>query len=951
MSTSIPSSPPTIHITANSRLTQTLKQSAFVTQSDLVAETPQIMTLPQWWEQFEQACLLRGEFLNDEVAADNQSKKVLTAFEAQLIWEKVLERESQKRLDEHGQPLDLLNLSSTAKQLYQAWGYWMEWLDDEQRESVVDQHLDAEEVKLFKACLEAYETELKTHHWQDDILRQKQRLLWLKEGKKGSITQSYRFELHGFDEITPMMRNWQACLEVLGCEVIEHKASTITQPEVIALYRALDQKDEVQQVALWSVQQWLRLQQSQAAYTIKIGIIAPNLNDYKAPLTRALNEQLALMQQQHLPLHDTATESLFNLSLGTPLSEVALVQNALLTLKLFCQPKRSCSYNDWSAWLISPYTASDLVKRQQADAKLRAQQWASFKWPTLLGSDISDALPKKLKQKLQSWLAVVDSELTTESLKKLGVVEFVNLVSECLGTLGWCGSRTLISDEHQQHKAWTDTLERFRHLTETQGAQSFSHWLMVLQRFVSEAVHQSQSKGLQPIQVMGMLEAGGQQFDALWVVGLNDEAWPRVPNPNPFLPMLLQRTHKMPRCDAQKELLYAQQVTERLYHSAPQLVWSYAMQQGEAEMLISPLLETERFQSASTYERQPYQTLAQASYQQRTALNWVLDNRGPEIPINLGDSDSARSAPGGTGILQAQSKCPLMAFIDFRLGARNNLKAVEDGLQQTNQGTLIHEVLEHFWLEFKTQSKLLALSDDELHDALRGHIERSFEGLSNAFDAHYLQLEQARIFELLCQWMELEKQRPAFTVIDNEQEREIDLAGIKFKVVVDRIDLVEGQQVVLDYKTGRANINSLLATPIKAPQLAVYLFPDIYKPDENEKPIVGLGYGLLHSDDGVKISAIAEDDTVFDAKARSITVFSKLAEKEGGDYYEVAWSDFLDSLRQEVVDLARSIQQGVADMTFDKDIDIAYAAGRLALRLPEVNRQRDEAGLLQEDEA
>lgn len=948
MSTTMSSSLPTIYITANSRLTQTLKQSAFAQQSDLVAVTPQIMTLPQWWEQYEQACLLRGEFLNDNVASDSHAKKVLTAFEAHLIWEKVLERESQKRLDEHGQPLDLLNLSSTAKQLYQAWGYWMEWLSDEQRDGLVDQHLEAEEVKLFKACLEAYQAELKAQGWQDGILRQRQRLQWLKEGKRGSITQPCRFELHGFDEITPIMQNWQACLESLGCEVVEYSVSTKTPPETVAIYSALDQKDEVQQVALWSVQQWQRLLQSKPAHTIKIGIIAPNLNDYKAPITRALNEQLALMKQQHLPLHNTATESLFNLSLGTPLSEVALVQNALLTLKLFCQPKRSCSYNDWSAWLISPYTTSDLVKRQQADAKLRAQQWASFKWPTLLASDISDALPKSLQQKLRSWLAVVDSKATTESVKKLGVAEFVDLVSDCLETLNWCGSRTLISEEHQQYTAWVDTLERFRHLTETQGAQPLSYWLVVLQQFIAEAVHQSQSKGLQPIQVMGMLEAGGQQFDALWVVGLNDEAWPRVPNPNPFLPMLLQRTHKMPRCDAQKELLYAQQVTERLYHSAPQQVWSYAMQQGEAEMLVSPLLETGRFQDALSYERQAYQTLAQASYQQRTALDWVLDNRGPEIPINV---DGSERAPGGTGILQAQSQCPLMAFIDFRLGARNSLKMVEDGLQQTNQGTLIHEILEHFWLEFKTQPKLLTLSDDELHSALHDHIERSFEGLSNAFDAHYLQLEQARIFELLCQWMELEKQRPAFTVIDNEQEREIDLAGIKFRVVVDRIDLVDGQQVVLDYKTGRANINSLLTSPIKAPQLAVYLFPDAKKASQNEKPIVGLGYGLLHSDDGVKISAIAEDDTVFDAKARSITVFSKLAEKEGGDYYEVAWPDFLDSLRQEVIDLARSIQQGVADMTFDKEIDIAYAAGRLALRLPEVKRQRDEAGLLQEDEA
>ena len=924
-----------IHLTANSRLTQTLKQSVFSQQTHLVAVTPHIMTLAQWWDQWEQACLLRGE-----TSIETHPKKVLSAFEAQLVWETILESESQKRLDENGQPLDLLNLSSTAKQLYQAWTYWMGWLSPEQQALTADQHFDADEIELFKACLDQYQTQLTEKHWQDDSLHQQQRLQWLSEGK-GKISLPNRFELHGFDDITPMMHLWINTVEQLGCEVNVHQQGASIEPELVAIYKALDQRDEVQQVAIWCVQQWTKRQQTQAPHSIRIGVIAPNLADYKAPLSRALHEQFALAEQQHLPLHDTNTESLFNFSLGVSLGEVPLIQNAMLTLKLFCQPTRRCSYTDWSRWLISPYTSGDWVSNQKTDAKLRSQQWASFKWPTLLESEISDALSKTLKANLTQWHGTIEAQ----SVSKMGVSAFVNLVSACLDGLGWCSSRTLSSEEKQQQNTWFKVLEQFSGLTETQGQQPLSYWLAVLHRFVSETVHQSQSKGLQPIQVMGMLEAGGQVFDALWVMGLSDEAWPRMPNPNPFLPMLLQREHNMPRCDAQKELLYAQQVTERLTHSAQQQVWSYASQQGEAEMLISPLLETAQFAQAHAYEPQAYQSLANASFQQRSELDWVLDNRGPEIPIG---QTEAIKAPGGTGILQAQSQCPLMAFIDYRLGARNGLKMVEDGLQTTNQGTLIHEVLEHFWGEVKTQSKLLTLSDEELHDSLTQHIQSSFSGLVKSFDEHYLQLEQARIFELLCQWVELEKQRPSFEVIETEKEKMITLAGIEFKVIVDRMDLVDGQKVILDYKTGKANAGNLLKSPIKAPQLAVYLFAE---KDTIEDEVVALGYGLLHSDDGVNISAVAEEQSVFDSKSRSIQVFAKLAEKEGGDFYEVAWPDFLSSLRQEVLALASAIQQGVADMSFDKPIDIAYAAGHLALRLPEVERQRAEAGLLQEEEA
>ena len=101
----------------------------------------------------------------------------------------------------------------------------------------------------------------------------------------------------------------------------------------------------------------------------------------------------------------------------------------------------------------------------------------------------------------------------------------------------------------------------------------------------------------------------------------------------------------------------------------------------------------------------------------------------------------------------------------------------------------------------------------------------------------------------------------------------------------------------------------------------------------------GIGYALLHSDDGVKISAIVEEEAVL-YKNRSIQVFAKLAEKEGGDYFETTWTDFLDSLKQQVIELAEQIQQGQAQMVFNKLADIEYAEGRLALRVPEVLQQR-----------
>ncbi len=60
-----------------------------------------------------------------------------------------------------------------------------------------------------------------------------------------------------------------------------------------------------------------------------------------------------------------------------------------------------------------------------------------------------------------------------------------------------------------------------------------------------------------PVQVMGMLEAAGLRFDHLWIMGLDDEALPSPANPSPFLPVSLQRQHRLPHSSSERELEFA----------------------------------------------------------------------------------------------------------------------------------------------------------------------------------------------------------------------------------------------------------------------------------------------------------------------------------------------------------------------------------------------------------
>ena len=915
----------TIHITANSRLSSTLKQQAIQSPDALsdqsnVVETPQVMTLVQWWQQWHEGCLLRGE-----LDVTDCNRKVLNRFESQWLWEQILQQELDARETQETtqsetvtQSIALLNVAATAKQLQQAWALSQEWFDDDWLET----SYRSDEVRLFQQCQVRYLKALDEKGWWDDVLEQKHLLTLLKQGK-GQLPQ--RFCLHGFDELTPFFQQWKTAVEARGVACQRIAMPQVEPTEQPLKYTALDEQDEVQQVAFWCVEQWQQLSKTKSAHAIKIGVVSPNIEDYKAPLSHRLDEQLSLHGLQSINIERTGVP-FYNFSLGTPLASCPLVHNALLSLQLFLMPNTPCSYNDWSQWLTSAYTVGDWVQRQQADAGFRQLQWATLSWPKLLETKAANALPERLKTTLKTMQQRFSSTLEGGGLKKLTLSEFVAAVWQTLSHIEWATERTLNSDEFQQKKTFKSAITQFSMLTEMAGKQSISRWLSLFKRFLSEQLHQSQSKGLQPIQIMGTLEAGGQTFDALWVLGLTDSAWPSAANPNPFLPNALQREQRSLRCDAQRELEYAQQVTYRLIQCAPQIVCSYAKQQGDAEQLPSPLMEQ---LSLANYAPKRYQSLALSHLNQQgeqPCLTWRVDAQGPEMA-------QGQRAPGGSGLLQAQSQCPLMAFMDYRLGAKYGLQSVEEGLQSSNQGTLVHAILEGFWQETQTQVAMLVLEPHELDVRLKQHIEQSFSQLSSALDPAYMQLEKQRLFELCQDWLMLEKERPAFSVVATEQHYEIELNYIRFKLVIDRVDEVDGKYVIIDYKTGSASIGALLKTPTKAPQLAVYLHAV-------EQDISGIGYGLLHSDDGVKISALVEDDGVF-AKDRSVQVFAKKAEKEGGEFYDVAWNDFLEHLKEQVWMLAEQIQLGDAPMVFERETDIQYANCKLALRLPEVKAQQE----------
>lgn len=891
---------PPIHITVNSRLSQLLKKQLTEFYNG-VGETPQVMTLSQWWENWQDSAFLRGT-LSEPIF----SQRVVSGFESQQIWERLL----NTALD-----YSLLNTGSTAKKLYQAWQLLQEYSDLTQ---LLDGFL-TEEVALFVALQADYQAELSSLDLTDPSLLQQARLQKLQQGQDGEYPLPSQFICHGFDEISPFMQQWKSLVEARGTAVLQAPAEL---PSSSSQWRfvASSVKQEAQQIARWVVEQLQLCQKIKPLSEIRIGIVAPNLADVQFEIRWAIEESLCQQGWQGL----SQPQGWLNVSLGESLSQVPLVQNALLTLDIFAKPQKPVRYEDWSNWLLSPYTQANFNQRHELDVALRKLQWANFKWPDLLTTKVLAA------KKYQNFKQALKSQSETALKDKLSLPEFVEASLTLLDGFHWAKSQakgSLSSSEFQQKKTFLTHLSLFGQSHLSPLTQGFHQWLGVFKTYLADQVHQPQSGAIQPIQLLGMLEAGGQTFDALWVMGLNDEAWPRAASPNVFLPIELQRDTKMPRSDAQRELAYAETLMARFTYSAQQIVWSYAQQEGDKTFMPSPLLDD----SLPLLSKQPYQTLAQQSNAMGSGLQWQEDAQAPEVPLG-------EKAPGGTGILAAQNACPLMAFMDFRLGTKSGIEPVEDGLQSTSLGNIVHKVLEAFWKKVKTQTALIAMPEDVLQTTLSDLIEAEMLPLKKRFGDQYIDLESQRILELILDWMALEGQRTSFSVIANEHEVHIDIGGIQFKIKIDRVDLVDTELVILDYKTGRASINDLLSEKMSAPQLAIYL----YGIENLNKAVAGLGYGILHSDDGCSFNVVLDDAERMQSKrikGFSNRNFELLREKQGFEYQGWQWADFLHQLKVEVAILAASVQKGEAQMRFDDEKDLTYAGCRLALRLPEVKSQ------------
>jgi probable DNA repair protein len=614
--------------------------------------------------------------------------------------------------------------------------------------------------------------------------------------------------LAGFERLSPIQRTLAG---VLGSRA-RHAAPPRHAAASATLAAFPDEPSELAAAAAWARD---RLAADPRA---RLGIVVPELEAQAARLEDLLDEALAPARL----FPGTADEPRpWNMSLGQPLGETPVVAAALLCLGL---ARDSLEPAEAGRWLRSPFLGGVAA---EAGARARLDAWLRKHAGDRIGS-----------RALLGWLggrggAPACPALATHAEGCLDALRgsarrspsgWSQAVARALRAMGWPGDAALDSASWQAVQAWAELLETFARLDVVLGPVTLAEAVARLRRLAAGQRFQPETAEL-PVQVLGLLETAGLEFDALWVTGMHDGVLPAPLRPNPLLPAGLQRALGMPRACPDTALALARRLVARLAAAAPEVRFSYPETRDDEPLRPSPVVVGLASPVVAPVLVAP--SLAMRAFEMRR-LETMEDGTAPPVTGEVS---------GGTGLLAAQSACPFLAFAVHRLKAEP-LETPAAGIDPRLRGQFVHEALSTLWGELGNRAALAALAPEARVARARAALERAGARVLAGLPEALVRIELDEAALRIGEWLDLELQRPDFTVIERERRVPVELGALRLHGRVDRVDRVAEGLVVIDYKTGEAKASSWDGDRPAEPQMPAYSL--VYR-DE----LAGLAYASL----------------------------------------------------------------------------------------------------------
>ena len=619
----------------------------------------------------------------------------------------------------------------------------------------------------------------------------------------------------GFESPAPIEIDLFKLLE--GKSHVEYKDTSGKKPEHLEAITLPSPEQEVIYLA------HRLIEDAQTLSLRRIGVVAPDLNSYSGMIERSLKELTREKSPEGF--------SWFNITLGIPLVNSPLIKAALIPLRLLTE---GVSRELFLSLVLSPYYGCWQGKRHdcaRADRIWRADRIESG----------MDNLLNSLKKNDPDILEKILCE-EAEDLPKFAGINFshrrtagqwINVVEELWSSLGF----PVISDEK-------DTIDS-RHLKEiihnmslqldriAMDGHEFCSWIAHIAANKITQISASEDAG---IQILGLIESRGLDFDKLYVLGLDDRALPMPVRPLPFLDISERKLIQGGTAESQHKL--GLMAFSNLISLAPDVTLLRAEQEDSKPLLPSPFWPDNESEKYLDIWSAPGPAWARADWLRAAyeGLKIAADESKPKIACIKTSDDTLLEGAALPDRISASSIekaiiCPFRFLVDMILKIKP-LEELQPVVSPMERGIRIHRILASFTREVRKRNLHLEQDREKGLHLLSECVDKALRDVAcqPEWDVERrLLLSFDSPPGILISWLdaETEHRHNGWTCIAEEADfKGLQCEGWSFPLDgrIDRIDYHKDAGIICwDYKTGNHPNQKDILERLTAPQLPVYL--------------------------------------------------------------------------------------------------------------------------------